>query len=76
MYYWQNISRRAQAEMDYIIKVVPLEVKSETTGSMKSMYQFLTNKKLEYGIRTSLGNFNKINKVEIIPLYALSNIFK
>lgn len=80
LYYWQNLSRGAQAEVDYVIvkdiKVVPLEVKSGTSGSMKSMYQFMSDKHLEYGIRTSLENFGKLDKVDIIPLYALSNLFK
>lgn len=80
LYYWQNLSRGAQAEVDYVIvkdaKVVPIEVKAGTTGSMKSMYQFMSDKNLEYGIRTSLENFGTLNKVDIIPLYALSNIFK
>lgn len=79
LYYWQNLSRGAQAEVDYIIvkdmKVIPLEIKAGTSGSMKSMYQFLSDKKLSYGIRSSLENFGKINNIDIIPLYALSNLF-
>ncbi len=80
LYYWQNLARGAQAEVDYVIvkdmKVVPFEVKAGTSGSMKSMFQFMNDKKLEYGIRTSLENFGKLGKVDIIPLYALSNIFE
>lgn len=79
LYYWQNLSRGAQAEVDYIIvkdmKVVPLEVKAGTSGSMRSMYQFMNDKHLRYGIRTSLENFGKLDKVDIVPLYALSNLF-
>lgn len=79
LYYWQNLSRGAQAEVDYIIvkdmRIVPLEVKSGTKGSMKSMYQFMTEKKLDYGIRVSLENFGAVNKVDIIPLYALSSLY-
>lgn len=79
LYYWQNLSRGAQAEVDYVIvkdmKVVPVEVKAGTSGSMKSMYQFMSDKNLEYGICTSLENFGALGKVDIIPLYALSNIF-
>lgn len=80
LYYWQNLSRGTQAEVDYVLvknmKVVPLEVKAGTTGAMKSMYQFMNDKHLEYGIRTSLENFGKLEKVDIIPLYALSNIYR
>lgn len=79
LYYWQNLSRGAQAEVDYVIAkdsdIIPIEVKAGTSGSMKSMYQFMTGKQLDYGIRTSLENFGKLNHIDIIPLYALSNIF-
>lgn len=79
LYYWQNLSRGAQAEVDYVTirnsDIVPIEVKAGTSGSMKSMYQFMNTKKLAYGIRTSLENFGKLNEIDIIPLYALSNLF-
>lgn len=80
LYYWQNLSRGAQAEVDYVIvkdmNIVPIEVKAGTSGSMKSMYQFMTDKNLGYGIRTSLENFGKLDKIDILPLYALSNLFQ
>lgn len=48
LYYWQNLSRGAQAEVDYVIvkdmNIVPIEVKAGTSGSMKSMYQFMSDK--------------------------------
>lgn len=80
LYYWQNLNRGAQAEIDYVIvkdmKVVPLEVKAGTKGSMKSMYQFIKDKNLTCGIRASLENFGKLEQVDIIPLYALSNLYQ
>lgn len=79
LYYWQNLSRGAQAEVDYVIvkdmKVVPVEVKAGTSGSMKSLYQFMADKQCGYGICTSLENFGRLDHVDIIPLYALSNIY-
>ncbi|MCM1041952.1 MAG: AAA family ATPase [Bacteroides sp.] len=80
LYYWQNLNRGAQAEVDYVIvhdmKVVPLEVKAGTKGSMKSMYQFMKDKGLSYGIRTSLENFGRLENVVIVPLYALSGLYR
>ena len=80
LYYWQNLSRGAQAEVDYIIvkgmKVVPLEIKAGVSGSMKSMHQFMLSKNLSFGIRSSLENFGHIKDIDIVPLYALSNLFK
>jgi hypothetical protein len=34
----------------------------------------MAEKQLSYGIRSSLENFGKIDKVDIIPIYALSNL--
>ncbi len=80
LYYWQNLSRSAQAEVDYVIvkdmRVIPLEVKAGTLGSMKSMYQFMEYKNLDYGIRSSLENFGRVKNVEILPLYVISNLFR
>ena len=79
IYYWQNLNRGTQSEVDYVIvrdmKIIPVEIKSGTSGSMKSMYQMMADKQLLYGIRSSLENFGKLDRVDIIPLYALSNLY-
>jgi predicted AAA+ superfamily ATPase len=45
LYYWQNIKRGALAEVDYVIgynmKILPIEVKSGTSGSMKSLFKMM-----------------------------------
>jgi predicted AAA+ superfamily ATPase len=78
LYYWHRENSKSNAEVDYVIakndKIIPIEVKSGTKGSMQSMYVFLSEKKLDKGIRTSLENFGMIDKVEIWPLYAISEI--
>ena len=79
LYYWCNLNRSANAEVDYVIerdmKVTPLEVKAGTRGSMKSLRYLMDLKGIESAVRTSLENFSKLDKVEIMPLYALSNLF-
>lgn len=78
LYYWCNLNRSANAEVDYVIvrnmKVTPLEVKSGTKGSMKSLRYLMKLKGLTYAVRASLENFSRLDQVEIIPLYALSNL--
>ncbi|MDR0812348.1 MAG: ATP-binding protein [Paludibacter sp.] len=78
MYYWQRQERNAQAEVDYVIsqngRIFPVEVKTNTSGSMQSMYKFIELKDCEYGYRVSLENFSVYDKVRVVPLYALSNI--
>lgn len=54
LYYWQRIGGR-QGEIDYILqggnRVIPVEVKSGAAGSMKSLHQFMADKKLDIAIR-------------------------
>ena len=91
MHYWQNTSKNGQAEVDYVIahngKVLPIEVKASTQGSMQSLWLFLRRHNLNHAIRTSLENFGRIcytdsnaenveRHVDIVPLYALSNLFQ
>lgn len=78
LYYWQDLNRGRQAEVDYILvkdlKILPVEVKAGVSGSMKSLYRFFELKGIDKGVRTSLENFGKLEKVDIIPLYALSSL--
>lgn len=89
IHYWQSISRNSQAEVDYVRvrngKIVPVEVKASTQGSMQSLWIFMRMRHLHNAIRTSLENFGHFyyydpqdddaeRHIDILPLYALSNI--
>jgi predicted AAA+ superfamily ATPase len=78
LYYWQREAKNSHAEVDYIIqnrqKIIPVEVKSGTTGKMQSLHLFIKEKQSEYGIRTSLENFARYDKIKVFPLYAVNNI--
>ena len=80
LYYWQREKPGSSAEVDYVVQcntdIVPLEVKSGTKGSMQSMFQFMSEKGYEYGIRCSKENFGIYQNVKIFPLYAASQIMK
>lgn len=75
LYYWRRESKNSQAEVDYVIQkdreIIPIEVKSGTKGAMQSMYKFLEEKQSNYGVRTSLENFGALDKIKIIPIYAI-----
>ena len=77
LYYWLREGQNARAEVDYVIqkgdKIVPLEVKSGTTGKMQSLRLFMNEKQSEYGIRTSLENFAQYGKIKVVPLYAIGS---
>lgn len=78
LYYWQREKSGSSAEVDYIIEkegeVVPVEVKSGSTGKMQSLNLFISEKKSPGGIRISLENFARYGKITVIPLYAISNL--
>lgn len=78
LYYWHREKRGSSAEVDYIIQkdkdLVPLEVKSGTQGKMQSLRLFLREKKINYGIRISMENFDRYQNIKVFPLYAVQNI--
>ena len=80
LYYWQREKNGSQAEVDYLIqrgdKIIPIEVKSGTTGKMQSLHLFMNEKQSEYGVRTSLENFGQYDKIRVYPLYAIRQIVK
>ena len=87
LYYWVRQAKNATAEIDYLLsrdmKVLPFEVKAGVQGGMKSLWDFMREKKLEQAIRCSLENFGKFDYIDaeaegavrhvvVYPLYALS----
>lgn len=77
LYFWHREEKNSSAEVDFLIqqgdKIVPVEVKSGTTGKMQSLHLFMREKQSEYGIRCSLENFSQYDKIKVFPLYAISN---
>ncbi|MDR2813981.1 MAG: ATP-binding protein [Prevotellaceae bacterium] len=78
LYYWQREKYQSNAQVDFVIQkneqIIPIEVKSGMIGKMQSLFLFLQEKKLEYGVRTSLENFAQYDKIRVYPLYAISNM--
>lgn len=79
IHYWHREAKNSNAEIDYLIvrgnSIIPVEVKSGTKGSMQSMYLFLTEKRINKGIRLSLENFAQYDKIDVYPLYAVDLLF-
>lgn len=87
LYYWVRQAKNSTAEIDYLLsrdmQVLPFEVKAGVQGGMKSLWDFMREKKLDQAVRCSLENFGKfdyidaeaegaVRHVEVYPLYALS----
>lgn len=91
LYWWENLDRGTSSEVDYLLsrnlRVLPMEIKSGVSGKMKSLHLFMKNKHLDDAVRCSLENFGELavsggeedqtrRTIRIIPLYAISNLFK
>ncbi|GHT56657.1 ATPase [Bacteroidia bacterium] len=78
LYFWHRESNGSTAEVDFLIqqgdKIVPIEVKSGTSGKMQSLHLFLREKNIDKGIRCSLENFVHYDNIDVYPLYAISTI--
>lgn len=57
LYYWQPPKSEGQAENDFLYesetRVYPIEVKSGTSGTIKSLHAYMTKKQSTEGIRIS-----------------------
>lgn len=88
-YYWVRQAKNSLAEIDYVLplqsQVVPMEVKAGVQGGMKSLWEFMREKKLTRAIRCSLENYGSFDYIDakadgatrhvtICPLYAVSQI--
>ena len=88
LFYWENLEKNATSEVEYVIArnatCLPVEVKSGTSGKMKSLRLFMKKKNITAGIRCSLENFGLLEvsdtdesgqqenrKIAILPLYAV-----
>ncbi len=80
LYYWQRESKNSQAEVDYVVqiglRILPVEVKSGTKGRMQSLYSFIHEKNVDFGLRISSENFGVLEQVKILPIYAVHLIYK
>lgn len=89
LYYWVRHAKNSQAEIDYVISkdsvVMPIEVKADRQGGMRSLWNFMREKKLSCAIRCSLENFgefdfvdseagNAVRHVTICPIFAISQM--
>ena len=54
-YCWMREAAKSQAEVDYVVqlgaKIVPVEVKGGTTGSMKGLHLYLNEKHADFALR-------------------------
>ncbi len=76
LFYWEREKTSSKAEVDYITHVgstiIPVEVKAGKTGRLKSLQQFLEEKKLNLGVRISQHPLAFERKILSLPLYMIA----
>lgn len=90
-YYWVREEKNSLAEIDYLLtmqsRIIPMEVKAGVQGGMKSLWEFMREKKQTQAIRCSLENFGSfdyidekdesaVRHVTICPLFAISQLYR
>jgi predicted AAA+ superfamily ATPase len=82
LFCWQRSAKpgsaQGNAQVDFVVqrgsRIIPIEVKSGTQGSMQSLRLFMKEKRIERGVRTSLENFGRYGEIDVYPLYAVGNL--
>ena len=78
IYYWSREAKGAEAEVDFVIahggRPVPVEVKAGATGSLRSLRQFMLDKKCSVGVRFSQHPLSLVDGILSIPLYMVSSL--
>ena len=80
LYFWERNKPGSMAEVDYVLNVdeniLPIEVKSGKTGSLRSLQLFLNEKNAKLGIRLSLKPLSFENRILSIPLYMIHELHR
>lgn len=80
LYYWARDKRGSSAEIDYLTQnkgqIIPIEVKSGSTGRMKSMKLYQDAYKPKQAIKISQAPYNDQHDILELPLYAIEYLLK
>ena len=77
LYYWRRNTPGSEAEVDYLMQaqasVIPIEVKSGSGSTLKSMHMFLeSHEQSPYGLRFSTNNYSIHENIHSYPLYSIA----
>ena len=78
LHFWEREKKSSSAEIDYVINirghVVPIEVKAGATGRLRSLKQFLMEKKVDIGVRISEAALQFDGEILSVPLYLIDQL--
>lgn len=77
--FWET-EKNGQAEVDFVIShkqhIIPIEVKSGSTGSLRSLKSFINQKNAPLGVRISEHPLSFHDKVLTVPFYLIKNLHR
>lgn len=77
-YYWS--AQNSSGEVDFVLQhegqVIPLEVKAEENLNAKSLKSFVQTYQISCGVRTSMSDYRRQEKLINLPLYAISQLWE
>jgi predicted AAA+ superfamily ATPase len=80
LYYWCREAKNSNAEIDYLIElnseIVPIEIKSGSSGRLKSLLIFLKTYNCRRGLKISQAPYKEEGQVISVPFYAIGNIMR
>jgi uncharacterized protein len=79
LFYWASDKKQSEAEVDFILnfdtQIFPLEVKSGTTGRLKSLRLFIQQKNFaKIGIRISQLPLSFYDNILSVPIYMIKEL--
>lgn len=78
LFFWEREKQGSEAEVDYLIQyksnIIPIEVKAGKGSRIRSMRQFMEEKKAPLGIRISQNPLSFSNGILSVPLYMINEI--
>jgi len=78
LHYWHREAKGAEAEVDFVIahngRVIPVEVKAGTTGSLRSARLFMQEKAIPTAIRISQHELSLHDGILSVPFYMCTEI--
>jgi predicted AAA+ superfamily ATPase len=78
LYFWENTDSNSTAEIDFLVnlnqRMLPIEVKSGATGKLGSLKQFMSEKKVNIGLRISERPLEFNGNILSVPFYLVGEI--
>ena len=78
LYFWMRDKASSTAEIDYLYPhkehIIPIEVKSGSTGRLRSIKLFIEQTKSPLGVKTSIDTLSIKDNILSCPLYLLGQL--